>query len=189
MAVMWGTARSSQRPLQEIVHDALDALVGPVRAGPMRPRELVAGRRREPLGPKDGRGIEDEILPGAGEDRGGVTRGIHAAGPDEPLGDDFIARNARRRPVMFPSYQAGNAVALFHPGAFEDPVTGQRAGPVAAAIEGHHAPRADDETLVGTNALVFLGEDFFLLRHFRIGQTGKMADAFDDALLAAVARR
>src|SRR5436305_7957003 len=46
---------------QQVVGDFLYALVGAVRAAPVRPWQHVARRGAHRLRPEDGRGVEDEV--------------------------------------------------------------------------------------------------------------------------------
>src|SRR5262245_55559616 len=77
---------SSPEALEEVVRDLLDALVGAVRPAVVRERRHVPRRRRQPLRPEDGRGVEDDVPLGPGVDRRGVVRLAAAAGPRRPLG-------------------------------------------------------------------------------------------------------
>src|SRR5208283_4917078 len=99
------------RAVEQVCGDLLNALVGPMRARSVRPGQCVAWRRRQALGPEDGRGIEHEVSPGAGVDRRGPMLRRLAAHPGGASRDDLESGDARGIAVVFPADQTGDAIA------------------------------------------------------------------------------
>src|SRR5712692_455676 len=114
-------------------------------------RSNVTGRLRKAVAPPAGGGIEDEIAARAGINCGGVSTAVELAGfrLRRAGGHDFQARNPGRIAVPLPADQAGDAVALFHPGLREKPMVGPGANPIRAAGERCQVARADQRVRVG----------------------------------------
>ena len=102
------------------------------------------GGARQVLAPEDGRGVEDEIVLGAGIDRCGPMLWPSASLQRCSFTDDFQTGNVGRRiAVIFPADQAGDAISLLHSRAFKDPMVGLGADPITAAIDRIDVASAD----------------------------------------------
>src|SRR3954469_7873553 len=108
---------------EEVAGDLLGARVGAFGLGVDLGAD-VAGGFGERVGPPAGAGVEDEVVLWAGVDRAGVLAlglafavGGGGGGEDLEAGDFFVGVA-----VPFPADEAGDCVAEFHVGVFEEPV-------------------------------------------------------------------
>ena len=141
----------TNRAAEQVVRDPLHALVGAVRAAPVRPRQHVARRRAQALRPEDRRGVEDEVALRA-RDRSSRSSAAARRRPDPggALGDDFQAgRSAagRRGTPSRPGRGCGRPSSCRCPRRSSGPACVH--DPVAAAVDRLDVAGADQVALVG----------------------------------------
>ena len=83
-------------PAEQVLRDPLHPRVGSVRPHPMRPRQHMSGRMREPLRPPNGRGVEHEILARSRVNRRRPMRRLTSAAQGDSLRDNLEPGNLRR---------------------------------------------------------------------------------------------